>query len=103
MNKFGITSEEISEKKLLKCILKKSAFVQKSDIKGFYTYKDKPENWEAELIQDIREADEVIYKRKTFYVSRGPLGICFVFHENFVYSFDPFYADCPILEKILNK
>lgn len=96
-------SEELSEKQLLKCIYKKSAFAQKSDIRDFYTHNGQPADWEKTLIKDIRNADRINYKGRVFYTVQGPQTICYVFYQNFVYYFDSYYADCPILDKIVKK
>lgn len=107
MKKFSITSGELIEKQLFRCILKGSAFARKCKIKKFYTFNGLPKNWAEELIEDIHESRKTTYKGHTFYVVGGGQGVkndvVYIFYKQHVYSFDPYYADCPILKEILRK
>jgi hypothetical protein len=107
MKKFEIYPDELTEKQLLKCIIKKSKFARKYKFKKFYTYNGLPKNWKSELLEDLNESRKTNYKGRKFYVVGGGNGsmndVVHIFYKKRVYSFDPYYADCSILQKIIKR
>lgn len=106
MKKFDIRPEDLTQKQLLKCIIKESAFTEKFTFDNYYLGKNEPDDYMPFLVEDIKEAIPVRYKERDFYIVKdGAVGnkIRQIFRNNHVYCFDAFYADCPILKKILKK
>lgn len=103
MERFSINIDNLKLETLLECILQESKFATKNKIKDFYTCKGEPKNYMKEVVQDINESEIVYYKDESFNVLNGDTGICFIFHNGYVYSFDEYYQDCPIFANILKN
>jgi hypothetical protein len=103
MEKFQINLNNLKTQVLLECILQKSkVVVEYVDIKSFYTHNNEPIDWWHNYIHDIKTSEKQIYKNQTFYIVWGSENrVCFVFYNECVYSFDEYYCDCPIFERIL--
>jgi hypothetical protein len=112
MEKFAINLENVKKNVLFDCILMGSEVARKYKYKQFYTNdQEEPENWYEDFINDLRMAVKYIHKGEDFYVSYGISdfvyktpdydSICYIFFKDRVYSFDNYYADCPIFEQIL--
>ena len=101
MQKYAINLDVLKDNILLDCIIEKSAVATKSKPEEYYTYNGTPKDWVKEFISQIRQADKVIYRGRLFYVLRHKSTVLCVFHQEFVYSFDNHYADCPIFGEIL--
>ena len=99
-NKFEIYEQDIPEKVLLKCILKGSAVMNLYSLYGYYTSAEgKPRKWVKNFYKDM-VAGRLIKYKKTCFVCIMP-GV--YFWEGYIYSFDAYYADCPIFNKVYDK
>ncbi|MFW5705087.1 MAG: hypothetical protein ACOCXG_04575 [Nanoarchaeota archaeon] len=111
MNKFSIDTSDLKDEILLECIIQKSKVAVKDKPIKFYTLETsghaEPRDWEKEFIKHIREAEKRIYKNRCFYIVRGGGSskdcVAFVFYNDYVYSFDNYFCDCPIFEEIIKK
>jgi len=114
MEKFAINLENVKRNVLFDCILMDSKVARKYKYKQFYTNdQEEPENWYEDFIKDIRYSIKYQHKGDDFYACHPSSSdssnipdfeaICYVFYKDRVYSFDNYYADCPIFAQILKS
>ena len=103
MKKFAIELNNLKDKVFYECILQRSAVAVKHKFKDYYTHKGEPSDWKKDFLADVNTSFRVEYKDEIFYVEKGSLGICCVFHGGYVYSFDSYFTDCKIFKNILKS
>jgi len=101
MEKFKIESKDMDLEDLLDCIINKSTFAVRAKPKDYYTFNNRPTDWEQQFIGDIRKSIRVDYRGRVFYVLFSGENVLNVYNQSSVYYFDSFYSDDPILNQIL--
>lgn len=105
MKKFAVNLDNFKDEVFFQCILQKSAVAVKYAFKDFYTHEGEPRNWKQQFLADVHDSKRVEYGGEVFFVhstllSEGNI-ICYIFHGGKVYTFDPYYTDCPIFGNII--
>lgn len=107
MEKFAVNFDHFKEEVLFECILQGSAVACQYSFKDFYTYNGEPKNWKDEFLSDVHDCRRVEYKENIFFIHGARTWesnyICYIFHGGKVYSFDPYYTDCPVFKQILKS
>jgi|694.fasta_scaffold17838_14 hypothetical protein len=103
MEKFAVNFDRFKEEVLFECILHGSLVACQYSFEDFYTHNGEPKNWKDDFLSDVHACRRIEYGEEIFFVNRDTEidSIRYIFHGGKVYSFDSYYTDCPILQRIL--